>query len=115
MSYGMDGWCKEIYTQPYKGKLTDYIKREDAIKALCKSKCYPGVLCPDEYCVEVRRVFDDIPAAQPERKRGHWSNSCCSVCGLSRYNFVKLSHIDAGYRGTWKYCPNCGAEMEVSK
>lgn len=66
MSYGMDGWCKEISTQPYKGKLTDHIKREDAIKALCKSKCHPGVLCPDEYCVEVREVFDNIPAAQPE-------------------------------------------------
>ena len=63
MSYGMDGWCKEISTQPYKGKLTDYIKREDAIKALCKSKCIPGVFCSDEYCVEVRGVFDDIPAA----------------------------------------------------
>ena len=53
-----------------------------------------------------------MPPAHPERKRGHWINSCCSVCGLSRYNFVKLSHIDAGYRGTWKYCPNCGAEMD---
>ena len=47
----------------YKGKLTDYILREDAIKALCKKTCYPGVFCPDEYCVEVRGVFDDIPAA----------------------------------------------------
>lgn len=49
--------------KPYKGKLTDYIKREDAIKALCKSKCIPGVFCSDEYCVEMRKVFDDIPAA----------------------------------------------------
>lgn len=40
--------------KPYKGKLTDYIRREDAIKALCKKTCCPGVLCPDEYCVEVR-------------------------------------------------------------
>ena len=40
--------------KPYKGKLTDYIRREDAIKALCKKTCCPGVLCPDGYCVEVR-------------------------------------------------------------
>lgn len=47
----------------YKGKLTDYILREDAIRALCKSTCYRGVFCPDEYCCEVRIPFDDIPAA----------------------------------------------------
>ena len=49
--------------KPYKGKLTDYIRREDAIKALCKKTCCPGVLCPDGYCVEVRGGVDDIPAA----------------------------------------------------
>lgn len=47
----------------YKGKLTDYILREDAISALCKTTCYRGMLCPDEYCKEVREPFDEIPAA----------------------------------------------------
>ena len=54
---------REKRTSSYRGRLTDYITREDAIKALCKSICYRGVLCPDEYCKEVREPFDDIPAA----------------------------------------------------
>lgn len=102
MSYGMDGWCKEISTQPYKGKLTDHIKREDAIKALCKSKCHPGVLCPDEYCVEVREVFDNIPAAQPEIVR-------CKDCKHRyidgenvRYNVCDLNHNKV--QGDYWYC-----------
>lgn len=114
MSYGMDGWCKEIYTQPYKGKLTDYIKREDAIKALCKSKCYPGVLCPDEYCLEVRRVFDDIPAAQPERMRGRWIHDRLCTTNGGTYGVRRCSLCEAYYHDIdcgWNFCPYCGADM----
>ena len=57
----------------YKGKLTDHILREDAIKALCKSSCYRGPFCPDEYCREVREPLDDVPAADVlPVKHGRW-------------------------------------------
>jgi hypothetical protein len=48
----------------------------------------------------------DVPSATPIRKRGKWlkSNICgakvCSIC---------LAHMGLS---NFKYCPNCGAEME---
>lgn len=41
----------------------EYIDREAAMAAACKALCYPGVLCPDFKCVEVRDAFNAIPAA----------------------------------------------------
>ena len=53
--------------KPYKGKLDDLIRREDAVKAVCKFACCPGPLCPDMYCYEVRMIFDDIDAVEGEK------------------------------------------------
>ena len=98
--------------KPYKGKLTDNILREDAIKALCKSKCHPGVLCPDEYCLEVREVFDGIPS-QPERKRGRWIRQRDKAMPL--YGWLFCSECGAFIGREAKFCSECGAEMEVSE
>lgn len=52
------------------------------------------------------------PTIEPERKKGEWictddiyEDGVCSCCGLSEevYEYVK----------NWKYCPNCGAEMDI--
>lgn len=39
------------------------ITREDAMWAACKALCHPGVRCPDNCCIEVRKVFNAIPTA----------------------------------------------------
>lgn len=36
------------------------IRIEDAIKVLCREKCHPGALCPDNYCVEMWDEFEDV-------------------------------------------------------
>ena len=55
--------------------------------------------------------FEQLPSAQPERKRGKWIDDGdpfmweCGCCGyrVKRYNNTR-------------YCPNCGADMrEVSE
>ena len=63
----------------------------------------------DETIKETQRIIRTLPSAEPERKKGKWSNykdeHCCSVCKC-----VVIS-------GCWDdeirydYCPYCGAEM----
>lgn len=67
-----------------------------------------GVSISDLYGWEER-------SAPIEKKSGEWINYCCSVCGVSKYNFFTVVHPDSKPFGTWKYCPNCGSEMEVMK
>lgn len=56
--------------------------------------------------------FDEIPSAQPERKRGEWisldndSRHVCSVCRSKEYVPTCM-----GEPTIWNYCPNCGAYM----
>lgn len=56
--------------------------------------------------------LDSLPSVTPARKRGKWiypnvpaqyvDGQECSECGYSVYGVVD-----------YKYCPNCGAKMEV--
>lgn len=61
-----------------------------------------------------RKIIEEAPYAQPERKTGKWicephpnwgkwgiHIARCSECGFS------------GGAGKWNFCPNCGARMEV--
>ena len=55
-------------------------------------------------------LVGSMPSAEPERKKGKWSNykdeHCCSVCKC-----VVISDCwDDEIR--YDYCPYCGAEME---
>ena len=58
-----------------------------------------------------RRLIEDLPSAQPERKTGRWKMEpdpygffeeipVCSECGCT-----------TEMRKTYKFCPNCGADM----
>ena len=53
------------------------------------------------------------PSVEPERKVGKWivkiedwNRWTCSECGFSKRTDI---HVSLGY----KFCPNCGAKMEV--
>lgn len=99
--------------------MSDLIDRQAAIDAVTPFD--------DEY--RIRDEIEDLPSAQPERKKGEWIErevthiddleakdiitawqSCkCSVCG--RYDTRPYMY----YFNAPKYCSWCGAEMGVSK
>ena len=56
--------------------------------------------------------LNELPSAQPERKRGRWNcsddmyeSAVCSVCGWDTTE--PWDHI----RHWFNYCPHCGADM----
>ena len=95
--------------------MTDYIKREDAIKLCIDIIDYRttelvdmGEVLPSEKKNVIKIAFKKLPSADVvERKRGEWiakannphnARWLCSACNyatVSRHNF----------------CPNCGADM----
>lgn len=57
--------------------------------------------------------FEQLPSVQSERKKGRWLTSddmyetgVCSVCKCDSQEPVSYTIM------MFKYCPNCGAEME---
>jgi len=98
------------------------IRIGDAIKFLCRKYCYPGLLCPDSYCVEMWDELEDVERidAVPVRhgrwiKKRYWSEGVgmgerygyyysCSKCG----NLVCGGYDECGK----KYCDECGARMD---
>ena len=63
-----------------------------------------------------RKRLCDLPPAQPERIRGRWISAdaifggepfYCSECGENTRDTVMG-------KPRWNFCPNCGAEMEVT-
>lgn len=87
--------------------MSDYIKREDIIKAL-------GELCDTPAgqstgltaLVYAVKTIEGLPAVDVvERKKGAWLNYGyikCSECG-TRYSLITEVYPN--------YCPNCGADM----
>lgn len=96
--------------------MSDYIKREDAIKQIVKGEEMYG----EEFATDTGRVKDFLnvlPSADVvEGRHGKWShdyikdgveyndwfNLHCTVCGETQR--------DAW--GKWNYCPYCGAKMD---
>lgn len=91
--------------------MSDLIRREDAIDAICKLPVkvdnlgYTWMIAND-----VLNQIDDIPSAEPERtakvtlltpdSKGYWStNGRCQGCGF----LLERKHV---------YCPNCGVRLE---
>ena len=87
--------------------MVDLISRQAAINA--------AIWAADEYAEWVREALEKVP--QAERPKGRWLQDekfgndvvpggpmvICSVCN-KRFYF-----------GEQKYCPNCGAEMEMGE
>ena len=61
--------------------------------------------------LEIREILDNLPSVQPKEKTGKWLHDqgkyknrwICTECSY-RWYFPKEEA---------KYCPNCGAKMEV--
>ena len=103
--------------------MSDLIKREDAKKAILGVTTYDNVDAVAIHCDasvaysegwlggirDALRAIEDVPSAEPEQKKGEWSNykdeHCCSVCKC-----VVISDCwDDEIR--YDYCPYCGADM----
>lgn len=85
--------------------MTDYIRREDALKALQN---------PELFNVTPRllQIIREMPAADvAEVVYGKWENGnpICPVCGEN-----KFKDLDADIWCDWQpdFCPNCGAKMD---
>ena len=83
----------------------DCISREEVIKLLEK----------EDWADTVTGVLA-LPLKKPQRKPGHWkwelasngwANHICSECGFKE-------NTDIHVKLNWKFCPRCGAEMEVN-
>ena len=88
--------------------MSDYIKREDVIEVFEKCSMEDDKL----FLVIVRALVNSIPAADvAEVKHGKWiaeyerqgNYSHCSLCDCRC----------AGYTPNYKFCPNCGAKMDL--
>lgn len=108
MSYGMDGWNKEIPGG-------DSISRAAAIDALSRCQTYLFDTRDTDRKIsleDAEYVIEKLPSAQPERKTGKWTKISpasiyeCSVCGQT----VMTDDIEA-----YSYCHGCGVKMEVSE
>ena len=62
---------------------------------------------------KARKVAEDLPSVQPERKTGRWIKTArwgrvyyCDQCR----NYLDFDGVNAG-RGSTNFCPNCGADM----
>ena len=88
--------------------MSDYIKREDAIKAIEEMpNCYNGF--SDTYDkAQIIGELEEIPSADViERKRAEWHwigfNIVCTNCGYEPW-FESAEEKP-------NFCPNCGADM----
>jgi len=50
---------------------------------------------------------------EPERKKGKWIGK--PIAGYSKVRCSVCNEVFLNNTGKWKFCPNCGAEMEVEK
>lgn len=99
----------------------DTISRRVAIDALFELYEYQRDIDPTEAADLVRqgiylaeKKIEQLPSAQPERKKGKWKaksfHECfCDNCGFS-FDIMNCDFLE-----NMKYCPNCGAKMEGAK
>ena len=116
--------------------MDDLIRRQDAIKAMQEQKktllqgldkdgVMFGIITGVIGCMVA--TVGKAPAAQPERKTGHWQPweyarpgyeykfHKCSVCGVcDEYvsDVPRPNGTIARLERIRNYCPNCGAKME---
>ena len=89
--------------------MNDYIKREDALKAVCGgcNEQFDDEPCEPTACSVKERLLCIPSVDVVERKVGRWiDDGDCAICSKC----MKAYTTGALYAN---YCPNCGAQMEV--
>jgi rRNA maturation endonuclease Nob1 len=90
----------------------DTISRQAAIKILHEALDAADQIADVPFGVyqNYRDKMNELPPAQPERIKSKWAlhtymphNKFCLAC-----------RNDSPYNKRWDFCPNCGAEMEVT-
>lgn len=65
-----------------------------------------------------RNIIEDLPSAQPERKKGKWNAEFNGAFRGGAYWFScsECKRIVPEVRnGGWNFCPSCGADMRGEK
>ena len=98
--------------------MSDYIKREDAVRAVVDAKTGKDkTIDGTRQVTDCLRRIKAIPSADVrENVKGRWlphdlengeksiDEDCCSVCG-ERFHEIAMTGCE------WNFCPNCGAQM----
>ena len=76
---------------------------------------HPSELCFSE--VDVANLLLHAPTISPDEVRGVGEWEDAKQHGLCRCSVCKDCYIEKDYitQAKWKYCPSCGAKMEVSE
>ena len=95
--------------------MDDLISRQAAIDAAALSAAEWDGMYVQDINGRIRKALEQLPPAQPERKKGKWvklpgMNEYCSACN----QFFPLSYFQ-GRPFEINYCPHCGAMMEVAQ
>lgn len=102
------------HTEGMNNMENDFIIRQSAIDAVEKESQVDGAYG----YMDTKSIVDllnDLPSAQPERKKGKWISTddgwdgeyfVCSVCGCP-WTLIKGTPEDNGMN----FCPSCGADM----
>jgi len=91
--------------------MSDLIRREDAIEAIYKLPVkvdylgYTWMIAND-----VLNQIDDIPSAEPERRKGKWQCRKGSDCWECSQCHAVLENDDLGMHNFY-FCYHCGANM----
>ena len=96
--------------------MDDSISRQAAIDSLHMHLMYR--MGTDSNKKRLDEWINNLPSAQPERKKGHWVEIGdepydeweCDVCGFVIDGSGCIDPEE--YRDVYKFCPNCGAYME---
>lgn len=99
----------------------DYIKREDAIFALCENcRMTEGCGITGDLCDEVKWI-NQVPSADVAPVRhGRWLKSpecpeeydICSICGLNDKHRERANHEHPLFESMPPFCKWCGAKMD---
>jgi len=82
----------------------DLIDRQSALKAIDEYEKLSMVSQTVRNMTSLKEIVEKLPSAQPERKRGAWTDdNACPFCGFQPW-YERDIH-------TLSFCPNCGADM----
>lgn len=117
ISFRYEWWYAEYKEPTTKNNLgVDYISRADARSLICKIDIKHHMFgMSRKVFKDLYNGMDELPSVTPqEPRKGHWVHGeYCSECGCDVPAYI----IDWKWKKDMnaKYCPNCGAKMEVKE